>query len=120
MRQKIQGASPAPQDPDAEFLKGSVGTDTPGLLLPVASRQLMPKYTPDAMRQKIQGTVVVELVVAADGTVSKARIKQSLDKASGLDESALETAKKWTFTPGMLNGQPVAVHLQINLEFRLH
>jgi len=105
---------------DEEFLRGSVETSTPGLLVPVAVNMQKPRYTPDAMRQKLQGSVAVDIVIAADGTVSKARIRQSLDKVLGLDDAALEAAMKWTFTPGMLNGQPVPVHTILSLEFRLH
>jgi len=79
-----------------------------------------PRYTPDGMRQKLQGTVTVDVIIGTDGTVTKARIQVSLDKATGLDEAALTAARQSTFTPGTLQGQPVPVHTFLVLEFRLH
>lgn len=116
--------TPAPpagsETPDDDFAKGAYPAATPGLLQPKAVILVKPRYTPDAMRQKIQGMVIVEIIVLPDGTVGKARIKESLDKEYGLDESALETARKWTFTPATLNGQPVAVLTTVSLMFQLH
>jgi hypothetical protein len=54
------------------------------------------------------------------GTVTKARVKVSLDKIYGLDQSALETAKQWTFTPGTLKGELCLCIPVLKLEFRLH
>jgi TonB family protein len=119
--------TPAPQTPaepqkpeEDDFLKGSYEMDTPGLIKPEVVRMETPRYTPDAMRQKLQGSVVVDLIVATDGRVSKARVKVSLDKTTGLDEAALDAARKSVFTPGMLKGEAVPVHAIVTLHFRLH
>jgi outer membrane biosynthesis protein TonB len=47
-------------------------------------------------------------------------VKESLDEEYGLDANALEAAKDWTFKPGTYKGEPVAVLVSLNLEFRLH
>lgn len=118
--------APTPQPPavrepqDDDFLKGAYEMNTAGLVKPVLVKGAMPRYTPEAMRQKLQGTVEIDVIIGTDGTVTKARVKVSLDKLYGLDESALETAKQWTFTPGLLKDEPVAVHTILKLEFRLH
>ena len=112
-----QKPTPAPDD---DFAKGSYEPNTPGLIAPQILRNVMPKYTPEAMRQKLQGSVEVEIIIGTDGSVTKARIKKSLDKVLGLDEAAIAAAKEWKFTAGTLNGQPVPVHGLLNLEFRLH
>jgi TonB family protein len=67
----------------------------------------------------VQGTVDVEIVVRADGTVADARISRSLDKLHGLDEEALATARRWTFEPATLKGQPVPVVSTLTFQFRL-
>jgi protein TonB len=72
------------------------------------------------MRQKIQGTVELEVVIAADGTVDHARVTKSLDAVHGLDESALSAIRQWRFEPAVLNGQPIAVWSPIVMTFRLH
>ena len=83
-------------------------------------RQITADYTGDAMRAKIQGTVLLEVVVAPDGTVGAASVLKSLDARHGLDESALLAARYWLFTPGMLNGVAVPVRVTLEMEFRLH
>ncbi len=103
-----------------EFAKGTVPENTPGLTKPVARAKPLPKYTAEAMRAKIQGEVLVDVVVGTDGTVLRARIAQSLDPDYGLDESALATAKQWTFEPGVLTGEKVPVLMRLTLTFTLH
>jgi len=93
---------------------------TPGLRMPMLKQQTAPKYTSEAMRAKIQGVVELEVVIGADGRVSSARVIKSLDKAFGLDREAIVTARKWTFTPGRLNGVAVPTKIRLVLEFRLH
>ncbi|HEX5069323.1 MAG TPA: TonB family protein [Vicinamibacterales bacterium] len=113
-------AAPQLPDDDAEFLKGSFEANTPGLILPKPVQLVMPKYTAEGMRQKLQGTVVVDVIIGPEGSVTRARVKVSLDKVTGLDEAALAAARQSTFTPGELSGRPVPVHTTLELHFRLH
>jgi TonB family protein len=106
--------------PDDGFATGAYAWDTLGLKPPVEKRFSAPKYTMEAMRAKIQGTVVVEVVIGTDGTVTKARVFETLDKVNGLDEAALATVKTWTFEPGTLGGQTVPVYARLDVMFRLH
>jgi len=91
-----------------------------GVSWPSVVREVKPKYTPDAMRAKLQGAVELEIVVKEDGTVGEVRVTKSLDRASGLDDAAMEAAKKWLFSPGLKDGKPVATRVGLVLEFRLH
>jgi TonB family protein len=79
-----------------------------------------PRYTSEAMRQKIQGEVHVEAVVRPDGTVDEARVVKSLDSTYGLDANALTAARQWLFAPGRLRGEAVPVRAILILTFRLH
>lgn len=81
--------------------------------------QVRPKYTADALRNRIQGTVVLEAVVTADGCVSQVRVVRSLDRA-GLDDAAMAAAAQWRFEPGRLAGAPVDVLIVIMLDFWIH
>ena len=56
-------------------------------------------------------------VVLPDGTVSDIVARQSLDQKYGLDYEAINTATRWRFEPGTLNGQPVPVRIIIELSF---
>ena len=65
---------------DAEFLKGAHVAGVAGVTFPVVLTEVKPRYTADAMREKLQGQVEVQAVVGADGKVERARVIQSLDK----------------------------------------
>jgi protein TonB len=90
-----------------------------GVLLPKLLRDVKPQYTADAMRAKVQGTVIVECVVLPDGSVGKVEVIKSLDSAFGLDQEAIKAAKQWKFVPGTRFGEPVAVLVTIELTFTL-
>lgn len=90
-----------------------------GVTMPKVMREVKPMYTSDAMRAKIQGTVVLEAVVNPDGTVGNVEIIKSLDGTFGLDQEAIRAARQWRFMPGTLRGQPVPVLVTIELTFTL-
>jgi protein TonB len=91
-----------------------------GVTSPFPVNQVKPNYTSDAMRAKIQGSVELEVVVLEDGTVGQVRVTKSLDRTFGLDQAAMDAAKKWLFRPGTRQGVPVATIVTLILDFRLH
>jgi len=90
-----------------------------GVTFPVKLREVRPQYTSDAMRAKVQGTVMLECVVKADGTVGDVNVVKSLDSTFGLDQEAIKAAKQWLFRPGMRLGEAVPVLVTIELTFTL-
>jgi TonB family protein len=78
--------------------------------------EVKPTYTTAALLQRIQGTVVLELVVTRDGCASDIRVVRSLDPG-GLDKEAVIATAQWRFEPGRLAGQPVDVLVQVMLDF---
>ncbi len=92
------------------------GIDGPELI-----HEVKPQYTADAMRAKIQGSVVLECVVLPDGTVGDLRVVKSLDPVFGLDQEAIKAARQWRFRPGRLRstGQAVPILFNIVLDFTL-
>ncbi len=90
-----------------------------GVDLPRVEREVKPQYTAEAMRAKVQGTVLLECVVLPDGSVGNVQVVKSLDSAFGLDQEAIKAAKQWRFRPGTRLGQPVAVLVTIELTFTL-
>jgi protein TonB len=90
-----------------------------GVTLPQLVYEQKPMYTSDAMRAKVQGSVLIEAVVAADGSVRDVRVVRSLDPTFGLDEEAIKAARQWRFKPGTRLGQPVPVLITIELTFNL-
>ena len=83
---------------------------------PRVIKEVKPTYTNEALSQKIQGTVVLELVVRADGQPSEIRVIRPLDPG-GLDEQAIIAASQWRFQPGRLAGRPVDVLVTVMLDF---
>ena len=81
-------------------------------------KEVKPSYTNDALRHKIQGAVVLETVVTADGCPSQIRVIRSLDPG-GLDAQAVAAVAQWQFEPGRLGDTPVDVLVTIQLDFRI-
>jgi protein TonB len=80
--------------------------------------EVKPTYTSVALLKKIQGSVVLELVVRRDGTPADLRVTRSLDPG-GLDEQAMVAARQWRFEPGRLGGTPVDILVTIVLDFSI-
>ena len=76
-----------------------------------------PIYSEEARKAQYQGTVVLEAIVRKDGSVEILRVVRSL--GFGLDENAMKALKEWKFRPGMRNGVPVDVALNIEVNFNL-
>jgi periplasmic protein TonB len=90
-----------------------------GVTLPILIHEEKPQYTAEAMRAKVQGTVLLECVILPDGTVGSVDVVRSLDSSFGLDQEAVKAAKKWRFRPGTRLGEPVPVLVTIELTFTL-
>jgi TonB family protein len=76
-----------------------------------------PEYTEKARKEGRQGVVVLRMVVGSDGMPRDVKVYRSL--SADLDESAMNTVKKWKFAPGMKDGKPVAVLILVEIEFHL-
>jgi periplasmic protein TonB len=90
-----------------------------GVTNPRVLHEVKPQYTSDAMRAKIQGTVLLECVVRQDGSVGDVQVLRSLDPTFGLDQEAIKAARQWRFSPGMHLGEAVPVLVTIELQFTL-
>ena len=86
---------------------------------PVLIHETKTNYTPEAMRARVQGLVVMECVVEVDGSVGSVRVRWSVDPVYGLDDAAVRTLKQWRFRPGLYKGQPVPVRVNVELTFTL-
>jgi len=90
-----------------------------GVTTPRVLREVKPQYTSDAMRAKVQGTVLLQCVVRPDGSVTDVTVMRSLDSVFGLDQEAIKAARQWRFAPGTRMGQAVPVQITIELMFTL-
>jgi protein TonB len=98
---------------------GSLGgpDGTNGLYMPRLVYSPNPAYTDAARRKKIQGLVVIGLVVKPDGTSSELPVLDSLEP--DLDKEAVKALTGWKFKTGSKNGHPVATHIAVEVSFRL-
>jgi protein TonB len=64
----------------------------------------------------LKGTVALSFIVASDGQRLDIKVVKSL--GNGLDEEAIAAVKRWKFQPATKDGKPVAV--QINVEMNFH
>lgn len=76
-----------------------------------------PRYTEEARRNAMEGTVVLRAVFSANGEVTNIRVVG--DVPFGLTESAVEAARQIRFAPAVKNGRAVSQHIQIEYNFNL-
>lgn len=103
-----------------EQKKGEIYTGgEPGLVPPIILDQPLPKYTEEARKKRLTGTVVLKVVINKLGRVEQVRVVKSLDPE--LDQSAIQTIiNQWRFRPALLNGQPVSFEANIAVDFNLY
>ena len=77
-----------------------------------------PEYSEEARKAKYQGVCILWLIVAPDGHPRDVKVARSL--GMGLDQKAIEAVKKWKFEPAMKDGKPVAVQINVEVNFRLY
>jgi protein TonB len=89
-----------------------------GISAPRAVYDPEPEYSDEARRVKHQGVVILSLVVDQQGRPRDIHVARSL--GMGLDQKAIEAVSKWKFSPGVKDGIPVAVRVNIEVSFRLY
>jgi protein TonB len=79
-------------------------------------RRVNPVYPPLARQARIQGTVLLRAVISKDGSI------EGLTLVSGhpmLAPAAIEAVKQWKYKPYLLNGEPVEVDTEVQVNFTL-
>jgi protein TonB len=102
---------PPPPPPLQPVLRPGGNIRAPRKIVDVA-----PIYPPIPQAAGIQGVVILETVIAEDGSVRDVRVLRSIPL---LDGAAMEAVRQWRFTPTLLNGEPVPVVMTVTVAFRL-
>jgi len=89
-----------------------------GVTAPRAIYDPEPEYSEEARKAKFQGIAILQVVIDADGRPRDIRVAQSA--GMGLDEKAIEAVRRWRFEPGRLGEKPVAVVVNVQVNFRLY
>jgi TonB family protein len=87
-----------------------------GLKTPMKIRDVKPVYPPIAQSARVQGVVILEVLIDTAGYVADARILRSIPL---LDQAAYDSVKQWEFTPSLLNGLPTPVVMTVTVNFVL-
>ena len=85
-----------------------------------AKRQLVeqvpPQYPAEAKQARIEGTVVLAIIIGADGSVKDVR---EVDGPRQLIPAAVAAVKKWRYRPALFRGQPREATTEVELQFKL-
>ena len=78
--------------------------------------EVSPEYPEDARQAGVQGTVVLDAVVSAEGAVTKVKF---VSGPEALSPAAIDAVRWWRYEPYLVNGQPATVKTTVALDFRL-
>ncbi|HLJ85928.1 MAG TPA: energy transducer TonB [Candidatus Angelobacter sp.] len=103
----------SPQDQKPKPLKLRVSS---GVLEANLVRKVQPSYPLEALRQHIQGDVVLQVLIGKKGNVEKCR---PVSGDAILVEAAKEAVELWQYKPTTLNGEPVQVESTVTVRFHM-
>jgi TonB family protein len=99
--------------------EGDIVELSPDVVKPEILNRVQPNYPPVARTHKVQGTVILSLLVSERGEVSEVKILREAGGSSGLNEAAVAAAKKWKFRPAVKDGKRVKVWVTYPVSFKL-
>ncbi len=84
---------------------------------PEAISQVAPTYPQELRKAKIEGMVTILFVLDEKGRVEEPRVENA--SRPEFEKPALEAIRKWRFSPGLKDGQPVRTYIRIPMRFRV-
>jgi TonB family protein len=112
------GAGPGHRPGSGGGTGGNVYWPGNGVTMPHAIYSPEPEFSDEARRVKFQGIVTLLAVIGPDGRPKNLLVARSL--GMGLDEKAIEAVRNWRFEPGRKDGRPVAVQIEVEVDFHLY
>jgi protein TonB len=79
-------------------------------------KDVRPVYPAIAATARVQGVVILDLLIGPDGHVADAKVLRSIPL---LDQAAKDAVLQWEFMPTLLNGTPVSVIMTATVNFEL-
>ena len=104
-------APPAPPSPPMSDMGASEDTSY--------RRANPPRYPPQAIRRRMEGEVMLRVLVSVDGSPLKVEIEKS-SRFRELDQAAMQAVKKWKFNPEVRNGRSVEGWVLVPINFKLN
>jgi TonB family protein len=87
-----------------------------GIKPPARISHVNPVYPPDARDARVQGVVILDVLIGVDGRVEQAKVLRSIPL---LDQAAIDAVTQWVFTPTTVNGEPKKVIMTVTVNFTL-
>lgn len=97
---------------DVVAVEGSQGISAPKIL-----EKTSPWYTDEALREQVQGTVLIDIVIEKNGMPGFIEVTRGVEPS--LDEQTVVTVSQWRFEPPMKDGQPIRVRVSLEVAFKL-
>ena len=88
-----------------------------GVSAPVVIYSVEPEFSEEARKAKVAGNVLVAIIVDASGHPQNVRVIRGI--GMGLDEKAVEAVRQYRFKPATLNGKPVPVEVNFDVNFQI-
>jgi protein TonB len=88
-----------------------------GVSAPVPIYTVEPEFSEEARKAKFMGVVTVNLIVGANGLPQNVHVVRGV--GMGLDDKAVEAVKQYRFTPAKEGGKPVAVEMNVEVNFQI-
>jgi TonB family protein len=121
--QPVAEARPAPQpaaDAAPRVREGDlVAAGTDGLTPPRMTSRAALAYPFMARQQRVEGSVLLSVLVSETGKVLDVRVIRGINRAVGLNEAAETTVRRSSFAPGNKDGVPVKVWIPVTIDFKL-
>jgi protein TonB len=83
---------------------------------PAQTKRVNPPYPPEAQAAGVQGIVILEATIGADGKVTDVRVLRSIPL---LDQAALDAVRQWEYVPTVIGGVAVPVVMTVTVSFTL-
>ncbi|MGD2113477.1 MAG: TonB family protein [Acidobacteriota bacterium] len=111
------GPEPEPRRPTVRT--GELVEPGPGVIPPQLVTFAKPEYPPVARRLRVEGTVVVSVLVDENGDVIESRLDQRVRQKVGINEAAQEAARRAKYRPATKDGVRVKMWTTLKIPFRL-
>ena len=120
-----------PLPPDMKFLIGVPEAPPPqGPLLagvgdvtnpiPIEESKIQPDYPELARVARLEGNVILQAIIHADGTVGDLEVLRVNRPNMGFETAAIEAVRQWRYHPATQKGKPVEVYFTVFIDFKLH
>ena len=75
-----------------------------------------PDYPQEAQAARVEGEVVLDIVVGVDGSVIQIDVVKSIPE---LDQAAIDAVGQWRYETTLLNGEPIEVAMNVTIRFTM-